>query len=43
VPDEGGVLELILMGNPPSEQRLYFDVEAGTYEESTPSQRHYSR
>lgn len=43
VPDEGGVLELILMGNPPSEHRLYFNVEDGTYEENTPAQRHYSQ
>lgn len=43
VPDPGGVLELILMGRPPSEHRLYFDLEHDTYEESTPAQRHYSR
>lgn len=41
LPDAGGVLELILMGNPPSSDRLYFDVENGTYEEGTPAQRHY--
>ncbi len=42
VPEEGGVLELILMGQPPSDHRLYFDLEADTYTESTPAERHYS-
>ena len=41
VPEEGGVLELILMGNPPSEQRLYFDLEHDTYVESTHGEHHY--
>jgi predicted metal-dependent enzyme (double-stranded beta helix superfamily) len=41
LPDERGSVELILMGNPPAEKRLYFDVEQGTYEEATPAERHY--
>ncbi len=41
LPGPEGVLELILMGTPPGEHRLYFDVDAGTYVESTPSEQHY--
>ena len=43
VPDEGGVLELILMGNPPTPHRLYFNPDAGTYEEGEYATRHYKQ
>jgi hypothetical protein len=42
LPQNGPALELILMGHPPASERLYFDVEAGTYSEGTPAQRHYA-
>jgi hypothetical protein len=38
----GPTKELILMGNPPAGQRLYFNVEAGTYTQGAPAQHHYS-
>ena len=41
LPSNGGAMELILMGGPPSPHRFYFDVEAGTVSEGTPSERHY--
>ena len=43
MPDEGGVLELILMGNPPTPHRLYFNPDAGTYEEGEYATRHYKQ
>ena len=42
LPNAGGVLELILMGEPPSDHRLYFDVDRETYVESTPAEQHYT-
>lgn len=42
IPDEGGAIELILMGLPPAEERLYFDLESDSYVVDTPAQRHYS-
>lgn len=41
VPEPGGVLELILMGRPPGERRLYFDLEHDSYVEDLVGARHY--
>ncbi len=41
VPEPGGVLELILMGNPPTDRRLYFDLENDTYVEDSYAAHHY--
>jgi len=41
LPGADGVLELILMGTPPAEHRLYFDLDHDSYVESTPAEQHY--
>ena len=41
LPGEGGSLELILMGYPPAEHRLYFDLDNDSYVEGTPAEQHY--
>ena len=41
LPGEGGSLELIMMGYPPGEHRLYFDLDNDSYVEGTPAEQHY--
>jgi hypothetical protein len=41
VPDPGGAWELIMMGEPPASERLYFDLDHHTYMRDTPAARHY--
>ena len=41
LPGPGGALELILMGQPPGDHRLYFDLESDSYVEGTPAEQHY--